>query len=348
MNARTWRLRTGLALSASLLCGLLPLSQARGQNLPADFQPVSIQAAVVGDVQVIGYLSRVPAGRPSPTGKAAASTPQANGPEPKAGVSDAKANPPEPVVIALHGCGGVWAPKGGMSKRYTAYRDWFHQRGFNFLVLDSFTPRGLNKGVCTLHAKDHQAGPAQRRRDVELAMNWLAHQDWADAHKVLLLGWSHGGSTVLETMNIKKGWIASAPEPKAAIAFYPGCERVRSGGEYQLDVPLLLMIGEADDWTPARPCADFHEQQTAALRSAGKDPASFQYKSYPGAYHGFDSSNPLRVRHDVPRRNNAGVTSGGHPASHRDALSTIDAFLNRHFSGDAAKAPPEAANRSAG
>src|SRR5438445_622170 len=46
----------------------------------------------------------------------------------------------------------------------------------------------------------------------------------------------------------------------AAVALYPGCRatfgswRPDGTGTYQGVAPLLILIGERDDWTPATPC----------------------------------------------------------------------------------------------
>ena len=56
---------------------------------------------------------------------------------------------------------------------------------------------------------------------------------------------------------------------------------------YAPTAPVLILIGDKDDWTPAEPC----RQLTAAARAAGY-PVTI--KIYPGAHHAFDSYNPVR------------------------------------------------------
>ena len=86
------------------------------------------------------------------------------------------------------------------------------------------------------------------------------------------MGWSHGGATTLETLHQR------ADDPfRAAIAFYPSCRRILTG----LNAPLLILIGGADDWTPASRCVEMMPKEQAA--------SEVTLKVYPGAYHGFDT-----------------------------------------------------------
>lgn len=60
-----------------------------------------------------------------------------------------------------------------------------------------------------------------------------------------------------------------------------------SSGVYEPGAPLLILIGEKDDWTPAEPCRTL----TEAAQHAGHRVA---IKVYPGVHHSFDSDNPVR------------------------------------------------------
>jgi dienelactone hydrolase len=71
--------------------------------------------------------------------------------------------------------------------------------------------------------------------------------------------------------------------PRAAVAFYPGCSRFARMPRYEPAAPLLVMIGELDDWTPAQRCVELRDKLARAHADAG-----FQLVVYPGSYHGFD------------------------------------------------------------
>ena len=64
---------------------------------------------------------------------------------------------------------------------------------------------------------------------------------------------------------------------KAAVAYYPLC----SAATDQLTIPTIILVGELDDWTPAKDCERWME------RRAGKG-ALAKLIVYPGAYHAFD------------------------------------------------------------
>lgn len=92
------------------------------------------------------------------------------------------------------------------------------------------------------------------------------------------MGGSHGGSTTLATM----AQPGSKPGFAAAVALYPGCNarfgewRPGTSGVYRPQAPLLILVGEKDDWTPAAPCVELAERS----RAAG---LPVRTKVYPGA-----------------------------------------------------------------
>ena len=164
--------------------------------------------------------------------------------------------------------------------------------------------------------------PARRAHDAYAALAHLRTLPYVDSRHVGLMGGSHGGSTTLATMATRAGNGFAA-----AVALYPSCAPGRRGwhgdasGIYHTSAPVLILIGERDDWTPAAPCVKFAEE----ARQAGKPVA---IKVYPGAHHSVDSDRPVRFRADrvdanAPggarrhdRRRPAGV-GGQHPRGRR-------------------------------
>ena len=84
-----------------------------------------------------------------------------------------------------------------------------------------------------------------------------------------------------------------------------------------------MLVGEADDWTPAAPCK--------ALARAAEGPKP-EIESFAGAYHGFDSEAPLRLRKDVPNgvHPGQGVHVGGNAAAWRASEERLLRFLSEH------------------
>ena len=232
---------------------------------------------------------------------------------------EAPVSAPAPAVVLLHGCGGAYDAKGLLSQRMRDYAALLNAAGMHALVLDSLTPRG-ERQICTQKARSRLITQAHRRIDTLAALDWLAAKPQVDAARLGLMGWSNGGSTVLAATNLRHKDVAeAAAKPAFAVAFYPGCMADLRRG-YETQTRLLLLVGEADDWTPAAPCKQL------AARAGGVKP---QIESYAGAYHGFDSTAPPRVRKDVPGgvHPGQGVTVGGNPQALKRSRERLLRFL---------------------
>jgi dienelactone hydrolase len=239
---------------------------------------------------------------------------------------------PRPALVLLHGCGGPYARSGQrLSERMREYSAWLNEQGVSVLVTDSFTPRG-ERELCTQRLGNRRVTQTNRRRDALGALQWLAAQPGVDPRRVGLLGWSHGGSTVLAATNLNHPEVRNAPvKPSLAAAFYPGCSTELRAG-YQAAAPLLLQIGEDDDWTPPEPCRQLAAQATGA-------PVTFH--AYPGAVHGFDGTAPVTVRRDVPNgvRPGQGVRVGGQREARELSRERLATFLGALGAARAAHQP---------
>jgi len=215
---------------------------------------------------------------------------------------------PFPAVIVLHGCGGP-------SARDELWAERLRQWGYLVLRVNSFAPRGL-KSVCG----GGILAPQERVPDVLAALMYLRSRSDVDPSRIAMAGWSHGAGTVLMTMG-------AAPEEsekgfRAAIAFYPGCSQVRL---WKAKTPILMLLGEVDEWTPSRPCQRLSSQQ----QSAGFEVTEI---TYPGAHHGFD--NPLRgaaSRWVAEARGGRGATVRYNPAAAEDSVIQVEKFLAKHL-----------------
>jgi dienelactone hydrolase len=246
--------------------------------------------------------------------------------------SAANTSQSQPVVIALHGCGGLYATlgqrKGLINARHHAMGQLLQHLGYHVLMPDSFGSRGV-QGICSEVQRLRntvQIGLPERRADVLAALVWVRQQAWADRERVAVLGWSHGAMTVLAATEVGVPELAAAGAPfKTAIALYPGCVDADKRG-YRPNTPLHIFMGGDDDWTLPAPCQKMVER----LQAAGDD-ASF--KLYPGAVHGFDDPNPgVRQRSDVPSRvRPGGVSYGAHPQARQDALAQVQSILKTAF-----------------
>jgi dienelactone hydrolase len=250
-----------------------------------------------------------------------------------------------PAVIALHGCGGLYSAAAGredeISARHAAWAQELIAEGFAVLFPDSFRPRGL-RDICTIAVAKRPLGPARRRLDALAALAWLAAASGIDRERIALLGFSHGGSTTLATINARDRAVrayreaAGVPFFRAAVAFYPGCRTYLDAGErWRPAVPARIHIGANDDWTPAAPCALLGE--VLALRGE-----PLEVTVYPDSYHGFDAPGGRRiVRKDVPGGVNPGqgVTVAPNPAAGVEARAKTRAFLRERLAPAVASDP---------
>ena len=97
-----------------------------------------------------------------------------------------------------------------------------------------------------------------------------------------LVGWSHGAGVAQKIATgtaVNVTLIGSGTRQfQSVVAFYPWCTPVGKIG-----IPLLILIGDADDWTPAPRCQNF-----AAEQQLVGDPVDIVV--YPNATHSFDGT----------------------------------------------------------
>jgi len=241
---------------------------------------------------------------------------------------------PFPAVVIMHDCSGLGPRSSGAPGRWAKE---LVSRGYVVIMPDSFSSRGFPDGVCTDGSRGREdVSPARRMRDAYAALAHLRTLPYVDGAHVGLMGGSHGGSTTLTSMITPDGDTDLLAKERragfaAAVALYPGCVASRrtwsNPGVYRPVAPLLILIGEKDDWTPAEPCRQLAE----AAQQAGYPVA---IKIYPGAYHSFDSRNPVRfvaTRINANAPSGRGATTGGDPAAWADSIREVAAFFGRNL-----------------
>ncbi len=227
---------------------------------------------------------------------------------------------PRPAVIVVHGCSGPGS----------AARTWgevLSKWGYVALVIDSFTGRGV-KEVCT--RAGGRVDARDRAWDIDGAAAWLKARAFVRADRIGLMGQSHGGAATLFA-TLRDGADKSPPPSPAfvgAIAFYPDCTlRGRTSQLFEVQRPLLILVGEKDDWTPADKCREL------LPRLSGKP---FELHTYADAVHAYDNpGSKLRYRAEVSNRNKPGGCCGawiGHDeTAYRDTLKRVEAFWQLHL-----------------
>jgi dienelactone hydrolase len=175
-----------------------------------------------------------------------------------------------------------------------------------------------------------------RPKDGYAALQYLQAQPFVKAGRIALMGWSQGGGVALLTMNDRS--IGRPPrlaqDFAAAVSFYPGAcsDQFQSKPFTQVEpqswttrVPLLVLIGEADVWTPFKPCDEF----IAAAKGRGNPVA---LKSYPGAVHAFDAPGLPRTELPAYRMRDGSIpVIGTDRAARADAFPRVLEFLKLHL-----------------
>ncbi len=173
---------------------------------------------------------------------------------------------PFPAIVLAHPCNGVSPHTETWGKLISSW-------GYVVLAPDSFGPRG-EKSVC---GRGTVVTGNARVADIGGALDYLNAQPFVQRGNIGLIGHSHGGWTVMRA--VQKGYGLAAHGLKGAVAYYPACQ---PQFDREVAVPLLILIGDKDDWTSAESCRK--------LQAAGfTRPELVQAIYYPNAYHSFDS-----------------------------------------------------------
>lgn len=229
---------------------------------------------------------------------------------------------PFPAVVIMHDCSGLGPRSSGAPRRWS---ELLVPAGYVTILPDSFTSRGQPDGVCAV-TRGPRIPPRQRADDAYDALAHLRTLPFVDPARIAVMGGSHGGTTTLLAIGrqpvFDKGFAA-------AVSLYPACRLAPDG--FTPKAPYLLLIGGADDWSPASHC----EAMANGARAAGHP---FDLVVYPGAHHSFDSPAPVRYvaeRNNVNAPGGRGATTGGDPAAWADARTRVLAFLAQHLKGGA-------------
>lgn len=200
---------------------------------------------------------------------------------------------PLPALVLLHGAPGIMPPD-----CYRHAQERFADWGYATLLVDSFSARHPSRNRFGAHSFEDQA------RDGLAARAFLATRPFVDADRIGFVGWSKGGGATLAAVTGRVGIVNAGKRPfRVAAAFYPFC----LGGLGGLQAPLLVMIGENDEETPAANCKK--------MASAGGMDRRFELRVYPNTRHAFDFPGARRYK----------------PEAAEEAFETLKRFLQEHL-----------------
>jgi dienelactone hydrolase len=182
---------------------------------------------------------------------------------------------PFPAVVLLHGCAGV-------RRKDTQWAEAFRREGYVALVVDSLSGRGITtredrRKICM----GLDLWGSTRAGDLLASLAYVRALSFVDAERIAVVGWSHGAWAALD-------FLASAsPEMvkglRAVVAFYPYCgiaSRATWRG-FGVDVPVLMLLAQADSIVSTSSCLRLAEGQAERGRPVTA-------KVYPEVGHVFD------------------------------------------------------------
>lgn len=234
--------------------------------------------------QLLGYLARPDQGLPAYLGGRVA------------GVA------PYPAVVVLHGCSGF-------SSYNTNFADQIASWGYVVLAIDSLNPRGIA-------SRCSRPGPGpllEQALDAYAALSYLSRLDFVDPKRVAVLGGSMGGFSALRVVGHELVTQHSERQFRAAIAYYPLCR-----GPQVAKAPILILIGELDDTTPAKDCQ-------MMVENSRSENAPISLTIYPGTHHAFD------VVQLEPGISTLGRRYEYNRSAALDAETKVRAFLAKHL-----------------
>lgn len=199
---------------------------------------------------------------------------------------------PYPAVVMMPGCMGAYAFGDSPREIESTYLEWGERlvdAGYVALLVDSFTPRNALQNQCG-HGTTGISEVSDRPYDAYAGLDYLASQEFVDANGIGLLGWSHGGSSVMVAMDA--GTFINDARFKAAVAFYPGCGLSNAFGGVQKSTwkpyaPFVILQGSAD--TVADPIACTNRVAVAGQLGA----ASVTINIFENAQHRFDGASDV-------------------------------------------------------
>lgn len=198
-----------------------------------------------------------------------------------------------PAIVEVYGGPGVQR----VSRSWQGLSDQYLQRqGYVVFRLDN---RGSDNRGKTFEDVIYERTGGPEVRDQLVGVDWLKTQDWIDAERVGIQGWSYGGyMTLMTAFQAPKGTFAAAVSGAPVTdwslydTFYterymntpqdnPDGYEASSVFPYTKDInaPLLLIHGMADD----NVTFDNSTRLFAALQEAD---ATFEMMTYPGQRHG--------------------------------------------------------------
>lgn len=224
-------------------------------------------------------------------------------------------NEPSSAVILYHGSGH---PK--------RLEPWFNDlvprlvdAGIATFVLDSYTGRDISG----TSADQTELSKATRLVDAFQALKKLASLSMIDENKIGISGYSFGGIVAMVSADLRlvEAGLAGGKKFAAHLPVYPSCQ-AQFRTLKLTGAPLLFLVGEFDDYTPAKYCLTYVERMVAEGYNA-------RIKVYPEVYHAWINDYGVTRCHDCVTFADCGqiyLEDDGHEVALDGKTSTKDGW----------------------
>ena len=229
-------------------------------------------------------------------------------------VTDNNGSKKFPAIIMIHDCRGVQAYQQDWAKLVAGW-------GFVVLLLDSFSTRNIDSTCMGLGEQENFLIHGGRVQDAFAAHEYLSKQDYVENFRIGLMGWDyHSVLGAVAKHGMQQKFDASF---MGVVAIYPSCNAT-SGTDFIS--PILVLVGELDDWTPASECRIME-------RYARTGQESVQLRYFKNTKHGFDDPSLIQETYFPDYRNYfkspaRGVTMQYNQQAHQASIKVVQQFLN--------------------
>ena len=198
---------------------------------------------------------------------------------------------PSPYVIIIPTSGGITK---AAAVSFERYKNKLLDKGFGVIILDQFYNTGIEKGTIS-------RGPLASMGALSIIEYIKNNHPNLTNNKFGVMGGSRGGMTVLSLASplARENFIYKNVKQwfDAGVAFYPSC------GKQELTMPVVVFIGELDEWVSATNCKMWKKRDEEQISSG-----LLQIFIYKNAHHAFNRElikklyRPSKDDHDLSGR----------------------------------------------
>ena len=198
---------------------------------------------------------------------------------------------PSPYVIIIPTSGGITK---AAAVSFERYKNKLLDKGFGVVILDQFYNTGIEKGTIS-------RGPLASMGALSIIEYIKNNHPNLTNNKFGVMGGSRGGMTVLSLASpiTRENFIYKNVKQwfDAGVAFYPSC------GKQELTMPVVVFIGELDEWVSATNCKMWKKRDKEQISSG-----LLQIFIYKNAHHAFNRElikklyRPSKDDHDLAGR----------------------------------------------